>query len=107
MNCLYCNSKSLTVTGGHSVWCTACPQNYNVENVVSTFGSDDEKMYLHMYIKKDNEFQYHVRIQYKSNDTYIGLTDHDEYGEYIAIIPGISLNPSNVKDKLKTYLTFL
>lgn len=113
MKCYFCKTNILKVQNGHSVWCQSCANTYNLENVVTTY-NHDKLEYCHMYvpytgkaiIETTGYLSYHIRLQFKTNNIYIGLTDNESYGKYVITIPGLLINPSNVKRKLKTILLF-
>jgi hypothetical protein len=88
---------------------------------------DGELIYVHIYSPDDNyqiehippplaiigmspgnyvQFGhlYHVRLHVRENYTYIG--ESADNPKKIMKVPGFPVNPQNVKDKLKIYLTF-
>ena len=90
--CYFCNFK-FNNNGDTNYYCNECPLKYNLTYVITTYDSMGEIKYAHIYYNF-----YHVRLHLKENYTVVD--------RILVNLPGLPLNPSNVKEKLKLYMLF-
>ena len=105
MNCYFCKRSALysIVSCNHN--CLTCALEYDLDDVYTSF-AEEEVAYTHVYLTL-NAKQYHIRWDLQANLTFVYIME-DGYSAYITSIPSLlSMNLSNIKDKIKIYLTFL
>jgi len=103
MKCYFCQlefsdkDRRDRFSGGGHYYCSTC-QEINGTNVITTI-QDGNLLYAHLYatIKKNGcLYQYHIILYLQDNKTFINDLE----------VPGFSINPNNLKDKLHFYLVF-
>lgn len=109
MNCYFCNSEcEPDKQPPHNLhyYCSNCSVDNDLGHVITTY-YNDHMDFAHIYVKKDGKISYHIRLQFDDYITYIGYGEFDQASQEIITVPGFPINPSNAKNKLKTYLTLL
>lgn len=97
--CYYQNDYDIPI----NLDCDQCTKILSNRVVNTLTNSGNELLYFHMYYSFNNKL-IHVRLHLQENITHI--INEFEY-DSLAILPGFTLNPINLKNKLPLYLTFL
>jgi hypothetical protein len=128
MKCYFCDNelKAQRESLSYKVWapCSFCCSNYQLDDVTTSQDEDGSVIYAHIYpdeqkygtiysgsnipgsnINYPSNRTYHIRLNVKENTTDIRqVHSHDQ--KVILHLPGLTINPSNAREKLKLYLLF-
>lgn len=102
--------------------CENCSKPNNLYEVCTVIDDDGNVEFAHIYPDKQEYIRvggslnipgssitvptnktFHIRLEIKNNQTYIGL---NTIIEEIMMLPGLPIKPSNAREKLKLYLLF-
>jgi hypothetical protein len=106
--CYFCNSII-----NESDSCQVCEYKYDLDHVsthyIGTEHNGDLKLYFSDFGLNINGIYYHVVLNFLDWHTYASMNETEILRNHklILTLPGYPFTPANVKDKLKTYLTFL
>lgn len=121
MKCYFCHND-LTQLIQYQYPCPSCKEMYKLQDVIMCTDIDDRILFAHMYLT-DKDYRiihlpgafgltsievgkkYHVRLHLREDFTVIASPLNNEYN-HITNLPGFPLNPSNIHQKLKTYILF-
>ena len=101
LSCYFCNNDKQNLSKAREstyFYCDNCCRIYDLNDVITILPK-----YVHIFTIKKN-ITYQVRLHLESNFTKIICLDSSL--DSLLTVPGFTINPSNVKDKLKTYLLF-
>lgn len=108
--CYFCQTPRSEIDAKNAILnfvCSKCTNN--VMRVVMSINPKNYNslIFVHMMLyRKNSANNYHIRLHLEENYTQIGEFIRPSRWSAIVKIPGLSLNPTNVKEKLPLYLLF-